>query len=105
MNQAHKLQRLQDHHDSVVTSVPDPVIRIRILLFSSVAFKRPTKKSFFFLGFLTVGKFASVFKNNKVLGSHKTVEIKVFINFLDPNPEYWLQQASYATFRWWFRNR
>jgi hypothetical protein len=35
----------------------------------------------FFRLLLTVGKFTPVLKNNKLLKSHKTVEIKVFLNF------------------------
>ncbi len=62
-------------------------IRIRILLFSSVAFKMPTKKLVFFLGFLLMTFWrnctcTSVFKDIKSWRSHKTVGIKVFLTFL-----------------------
>jgi hypothetical protein len=50
---------------------PDPA------LFSS-CFQMPTK---FVCSFITVGTFTSVFKDNKLLRRHKTVEIKVFLNF------------------------
>jgi hypothetical protein len=35
----------------------------------------------FFCIFPTVGEFSSVFKDNKSLRRHKTVEIKIFLNF------------------------
>ncbi len=66
-------------------------LRIRILLFSSVAFKMPTKNQqriVFFLSFLCLlfssGTFTSSFRNNKLLRSHKVtkLEIYVFIDFL-----------------------
>jgi hypothetical protein len=47
---------------------------LRILLFSSVAFKM-----FFII--LSVGKFISVFKGKKLSKSHKTVDNKVFKSF------------------------
>ncbi len=47
---------------------------IRKQLFPSVTFK-------FCCLFFTKGTFTSVFKNNKSLRSHKTIEIKVFRNF------------------------
>jgi hypothetical protein len=67
-------------------------LRIRILLFSSVASKMPTKNeiNMFFSIFLcffcllhSVGTIysTSFFKDNKPLKSHKTVEIKVFLKF------------------------
>jgi hypothetical protein len=69
---------------------PDPRIRttdfrIRILLFSSMAFKMPTKNRFVYLSFFLLirvlfeGTFTSVFKDKK--SCHKTVEIKVFLTF------------------------
>ncbi len=72
---------------------PDPRIhasdkwirmRIRILLFSSLTFKRPTtvktnfKKSFCWL-LLFQGKFKSFFKDKKSKRINKIVEIKVFV--------------------------
>ncbi len=60
--------------------------RLRILLFSSVAFKMPTKSKFFPLVFFLLitysSKFTSVFKDSKLLISHKTVEIQVYLIFL-----------------------
>jgi hypothetical protein len=50
-------------------------LRIRILLFSSVAFQMPTKK--FFCLLLSVGRYHS-----HKLRSHKTVEIKAILLFL-----------------------
>ncbi len=71
-------------------SVPDPWgfdpdlgirttgLRIRILLFSPVAFKMPTK--FFCLVYAgIVPYFSSVFKDNKILRREKTIEIKIFL--------------------------
>jgi hypothetical protein len=57
-------------------------IRIRILLFSSLTFKTPTKNKFkkkFFCPFLFEVTFASFFKDKKSKRSHKTVGIKVFL--------------------------
>ncbi len=64
---------------------PDPRIhatglRIRILLFPSVAVKIPIKK--LFLCFCILRIFTPVFKDNKLLRSQNTVETKVFFNFL-----------------------
>jgi hypothetical protein len=57
----------------------------RILLFSSVTFKTPTKNIFFlskFLcSFLFEGIFTSFCKDKKSQRSHKTVEISVFRHF------------------------
>jgi hypothetical protein len=62
----------------VLNGDPDPRIRttglrIRILLFSSGAFKVPTKKVCLLITVLTVGTFTSFFQNNKLLRlrSHK----------------------------------
>ena len=44
-----------------------------------MAFEMPSKKSFLLL--LAIGTFTTVFKDNKLQGSHKTVGIKVFLNF------------------------
>ncbi len=63
-------------------------IGIRILLFSSVAFKMKDNKYIFSAyqrTVLTIGTFTSVFKDNKlhiVLKSYKTVKIQVFVNIL-----------------------
>ncbi len=66
--------------------------RLRILLFSSVTFKMPTKNNFLCL-FLFEGTFTSLFKDKKSERSHKTVEIEIFLLFfaffdpdLDPDP-------------------
>jgi hypothetical protein len=60
-------------------------LHIRILLFSSVAFKMP-KQSKFLLHLLitygTVDTFKSVVNDLKSLRSHKTVEVTGFLNFL-----------------------
>jgi hypothetical protein len=56
---------------------PDPAL-------SSVAFEMPKKLVFFpefFCFFLTVGIFTTD-RDTKSLRRHKTVEIKVFLNFL-----------------------
>jgi hypothetical protein len=65
---------------------PDPRIRIRfkirILLFPSVTLKMPTKNKIFFLSsLLTVCTFTSVFIENKLLSSHKTVKNQGFLRF------------------------
>ncbi len=90
--------------------------RIRILLFSSVADKMPTKKKFFFFSkpfclLLFEGPtFTSVFKDKKSKRSKIIVEINVFLTFFacwwkdpdpvgpvtygtdpaDPDPQHWL---------------
>ncbi len=60
--------------------------RIRILFFPSVAFKMPTKSKFFtqvfFFRITYSSTFTSVFKDSKLLISHKTVEIQVYLIFL-----------------------
>ncbi len=69
---------------------PDPDQRIhafdkwiRILLFSSLTFKMPTKNYFSKKEFLLItfweGTFTSFFKDEKSKRSHKTVGIKVFL--------------------------
>jgi hypothetical protein len=75
------------------SSDPFTGLRIRIwipvLLFSSAGLKMRTENKFFFLSFFclfltasTVATFSSVFKDKKLLRSHTTIEIKVFLNFL-----------------------
>ncbi len=81
---------------------PNTGWRIWILLFSSVAFKKTKKKQFLFCFFASyllgycrwLGTYIYI-SNHKSLRSHKTVEIKVFHNFLacwwkvpvpDPDP-------------------
>ncbi len=64
--------------------------RIRILLFSSVADKMPTE-NFFLLLITFSGTFTSVFNDKKSKGSHKIVEIRVFLTCYtcwqkDPDP-------------------
>jgi hypothetical protein len=57
-------------------------IRIRILLFSSLTFKRPTKNNFFtkvFLLLLFEGTFTSFYKEKNSKRSHKTAGVKVFL--------------------------
>ncbi len=74
--------------------IPDPYhglrtpIWIRILLLSSGAFKMSKNNENFFYYYLgTVGcgtgtgPFISLFKDNKSLRNHKTVEIKIFFQF------------------------
>jgi hypothetical protein len=70
-------------------------LQLRILLFSSETFKMPTK-IFFFINFLCLflfeGTLTSFFKDKNSLRSHKTVEIKIFLNFFvcrwkDPEPD------------------
>jgi hypothetical protein len=56
-------------------------IRIRILLFSSEADKMPTKNKFICL-LIFEGTFTLVSRGKTSKGSHKTVEIKVFLTFL-----------------------
>ncbi len=59
--------------------------QIRLLIFFSLAFKIPTKYEFFsrlICLLSTAGTFSSVFKDNKLFRSHKTVEIKTFLSFL-----------------------
>ncbi len=71
-------------------------MRIRILLFSSLTFKTPTKNLIFiFLFFCTLlfeGTVTSFFKDEKSKRSNKTVKIKVFLTILalgekDPDPD------------------
>ncbi len=75
----------------------DQWIRIRILLFKSLTFKRPTKywfkKKFCLL--LFENTFTSFFRDKKSKESHKTVGIKVFLSIFagwskDPDPYIWL---------------
>ncbi len=102
-----KIWRSGGDMDSYVgSSIPDPWrfytkphsrlrttglrFRIRILLFSSMAFRMPTKYKFFWL-FLTVDTFTSVFKENKLLRNQKTVEIMGFLNFFVCWWEVWIR--------------
>ncbi len=70
-------------------------LSIPIRLFSPLALRHANKVFQFFCLLFTIDTFSSVFKDNKLLGSHKTVEIKVFHLFackckdLDPelNPD------------------
>ncbi len=66
-------------------------LRIRILLFSLVAFKFPTKKKTFFFKLLLLFSFLCVhLHQSSKITSQKTVETKVFLNFVlitDPDPE------------------
>jgi hypothetical protein len=72
---------------SVPDKDPDPRIRttglrIRILLFFSVAVKMPTKFNFLLITYCRyIVQCTSVFKDSKLVRSHKTVEIKVCLNF------------------------
>jgi hypothetical protein len=62
-----------------------PLLRIRLLLFLSVADKMPTKICFFskfICSLLFEGTFTSVFIDKKSKRSHKLEEIKVFLIFL-----------------------
>ncbi len=90
-------RQFDDETPKVSTSVVDPLhlvryrtdpdrwihtndLRIRILLFSPVADKMPTK---FFCFLLFEGTFTSVFKDKMSKRSHKilVVDIKVFLTF------------------------
>jgi hypothetical protein len=82
-------------YGSADTQIQTTGLRIRILLFSPVTFKRPTKSKLFLRTFLliTYHVFTSVFKDAKLLRSLKTVEI-IFSKFfacwwkdLDPEPD------------------
>jgi hypothetical protein len=77
---------------NAVFQIRDVLIRIRgsdpylwitdpALFFSGFQIKRPTK-NIFFCFFLNIGTFTSALKDNQLLRSHKTVEIKVFLSFL-----------------------
>ncbi len=57
-------------------------LRLRILLFSLVALKIPTKISFFVYFLLTIGTFTSVFNDNKLLRGRKTIKLKVCLFLL-----------------------
>ena len=77
--------RILIHNTAYDACVVDPciLVRIRILLFSTVADKMPTKYEFkkFFCLLLFEGIFTSVFTDKKSKRSHKIVEIKV-LHFL-----------------------
>ncbi len=63
-------------------------IWFRILLFSSVVFRMPTKNKFS-CSLFSLSTFTPFFKNNKSLRNHKTGEIKVFSFFcllMQPDP-------------------
>ncbi len=62
--------------------IRDDLIRIRILLLFFTGNQDVNKVKFFpkfFCLLLTVCTFASVFKDNKLLRSHKTVDIEVML--------------------------
>jgi hypothetical protein len=71
--------------------IRDILVRIRILLFSSVADKKQTKNKDFCL-LVFEGTFTSVFKDKKSKRSHKKVEMKDFLTFFaclwkEPGPD------------------
>jgi hypothetical protein len=77
-------------------------LRIRILVFSLVAFKMPSKSNFFdfFAYYRTYCRYiysTSVFKENQPIGSHKTVEVKFFIIFLLVNGRIRILKAQNLT--------
>ncbi len=57
-------------------------ILIWILLFFLQLLSRCQQNNMFFCLLLTLGTFTSFFKGNKLLSSHKTIEIEVFNKFL-----------------------
>ncbi len=69
----------------VFICIRNPVVRVRILLFSLVIFKMPKSKfslsSFFACTYGRYGTFTSVIKDNKLLRSKKSLEIQVFSFF------------------------
>jgi hypothetical protein len=64
-------------------------LRIRILLFSSGAFKVPTKKVFLLITVLTVGTFTTFFQNNQLSGlrSHKNPGFSKLMGGSAPEPD------------------
>ncbi len=96
-------------------------MRLQIQLCSSFLsdFQGDTKKTFFSGNFfclvLTEGTFSTFFKDNKLVTSHRTVEIIVFIIYFfawlwkDQNPNYklriWIRDARKLTDPWRSRPR
>ncbi len=75
------IRRLVQIRVRISRSVPlDYGSKSRFCSFLRVALKIPTKKSFFLL--INYCRYTSVFIDNKSLRRHKTVEIKIFLNFL-----------------------
>ncbi len=81
----HRIGLLQSNLSTLhrIRQCSESVTFDRILLFSKVALKMPQKNftSKFFCFLLTLSTFTSVFKDKKLLRSHNTFEMKVFLHF------------------------
>jgi hypothetical protein len=76
------LREFRPWSTKAVFRVREILIRIRILLFSSVILRIPTKNKILFSEFVLLIIFISAFKDKKSLRSRLRGEIKVFLYFL-----------------------